>query len=70
MPELIIPTPIANLGPSPLPAPTPVPPPEACISKISTDVRNMDEEIVKKSKEEVDTLLVVVSVFAAGWYID
>lgn len=61
MPKLVLPLPIANLGPSPLPGPTPVPPPETCISKISTDVRSMDEEIVKKSKEEVDTLLVVVS---------
>lgn len=35
--------------------------PQMCLSKIAATVKSTDEIFIRKSKEEIDTLLVVVS---------
>ena len=65
MPELIPTSPVSDRGPPP--RPRPLPNPNLCNAELSAGVKKIDEAIVRNSKEEVDTLLVVVSArFAAS----
>ena len=63
MPELTRRSPVSDQGPPP--RPRPLPNPNLCNAELSTGVKKIDEAIVRNSKEEVDTLLVVVSVHFA-----
>lgn len=57
MPKLVHPLPELNYGA----LQTPKLNPQTSITKVSTVVRNIDEVRVQKLKDEIDTLLVVVS---------
>ena len=50
---------VSDQGPPPIPRP--LPDPRLCYTEIATGVKSIDESKVRNSKEEVDTLLVVVS---------